>query len=283
MQVVYADVLIILNTYVNFALLRLTSLISSTGASRWRLFLSSLFGGVYSLIILVDGISSFVSFILKVSVCALMTLIAFGYGDIRRYIKKTLAFLFVNFLFAGAMFALWIFVRPDTMLFNNATVYFQFDTLTLLTATSVCYAVLRFIYFIIEKRAPKGHLYTLTVEIANKKVTCDALLDSGSSLKDYFTSFPIIAVDRSVFDFIPMKIEDIPANLKPRYVPINTVSGDSLMLTVQPDKVRILGVGEDFETEEVRIGLSDTKIKNGDFQAVLPYTIFETRGEKTYV
>lgn len=282
MQVVYADVLIILNTYVNFALLRLTSLISSDGANRLRLLLSALFGGVYSLIILVD-IPQWLALFLKTAICSLMTLIAFGYGGLRPYIKKTATFLFVTFLFAGVMFALWLFLRPDTMLFNNATVYFGFDTMTLLIATSVCYVLLRFMYFIIEKRAPKGYIYRLTVYIDGTQIVCDALLDSGNALKDYFTSLPIIAVDKSLFGFLPEKVEDIPPKYKPRYIPVNTVSGDGMMLIIRPNKVKISGAGGTFETENVLVGLSETKIKNGDFQAILPYTIEETAKEAKYV
>lgn len=278
MQVVYADVLIILNTYVNFTLLHLTSLISSTGASRLRMLLSALFGGVYSLIILVDGIPAIASFLLKAAVCALMSAIAFGFKGLHPYIKRTAAFLFVSFLFAGVMFALWLLVKPETMLFNNATVYFQFDTVTLLVATTVCYGVLRLLYFIIEKRAPKGHIYNLTVSVDGRQVDCNALLDSGSSMKDYFTSLPIIAVDRSLFKFIPKKIEDIPSYLKPRYAPIATVSGEGMMIIFRPEQVRIRGVDCDFVTKDVYIGLSETKIKNGDFQAVLPYAMFDLEG-----
>ncbi|MDD6021900.1 MAG: sigma-E processing peptidase SpoIIGA [Acutalibacteraceae bacterium] len=283
MQVVYADVLIILNTYVNFALLRLAAVISGAGVNRLRLFLSALAGGVYSLVIFVDSMPAALSFALKIAVSALMVLIAFGYKNFAVYAKKFAAFFFVSFLFAGLMFALWIFVRPQTMLFNNQTVYFQFDTLTLLIATTVCYVLLRVICFITEKRAPKGHIYEITVCIMERSVTCNALLDSGSTLKDCFTSLPVIAADRSLFDFIPEDISEIPKKLRPRYIPLNTVSGDGAMLAVRPDKVRIRGVNCDFETSELFIGLSAAKIKNGDFEAVLPYEILEQREGKTYV
>lgn len=282
MQVVYADVLVILNTYINFALLHLTSLISGISASRLRMLLSALLGGFYSLIILVDDIPTVLSFLLKAAVCALMTAIAFKVDGLRPYIKKTAAFLFVSFLFAGLMFALWIFIRPETMLYNNATVYFHFDTLTLLIATTVCYCVLRLMYFIIEKRAPKGHVYTLTVHINGRTVECRALLDSGNSLRDYFTSFPIIAVDRSLFGFIPKKIEDISAKLKPRYAPIATASGEGMMIILRPEKVRIQGIDCDFETKDVYIGLSEARIKNGDFEAILPFQIIQ-QGDGEYV
>ncbi len=282
MQVVYADVLIILNTYVNFALLRLASLISSANASRIRLLISALTGGVYSLIILVDGIPDAVSVLLKIAVSVLMTLIAFGYNNFHMYAKRVLSFIFVSFLFAGSMFALWIFVRPDTMLYNNATVYFQFDTMTLLIATTVCYAILRFICLIIDRKAPKGYIYDLTVYIDDKTVSCKALLDSGNTLKDYFTSLSIVTVDSTKFSFIPNDIEKIPPHLKPRYVPVNTVSGDSVMLTVKPERVRIKGINCDFETKDLLIGLSYSKIKNGDFDAVLPYETVQMREEKNH-
>lgn len=283
MQVVYADVLIILNTYVNFALLRLSSLISGANVSRLRLLLSALLGGVYSLIILVDDIPEVLSLFLKLAVSALMTLIAFGYKSFLMYAKRFSAFIFVSFLFAGLMFALWIFVRPDTMLYNNATVYFQFDTLTLLITTTVCYTILRVMCLIIDRKSPKGHIYEITVYMADEKVTCRALLDSGNSLKDYFTSLPIVTVDSSKLSFISNDIEKIPPELKPRYVPINTVSGDGLLLTVRPEKVRIKGVGCDFETRDLLIGICNSRIKNGDFDAVLPYEISDQWEEKNYV
>lgn len=283
MQVVYVDVLIILNTYVNFALLRLAAFISGTSVKRMRLLLSALLGGVYSLIILADGIPDAVSLLLKIAVSALMTLVAFGYANTFAYIKKLGTFLFVSFLFAGLMFALWFFIKPENMLYNNTTVYFRFDTMTLLIATTVCYVILRVLYLIIEKKAPKGHIYEITVYIAENEVVCNALLDSGNSLKDYFTSLPIVTVDRSLFGFIPSDTEKIPPTLKPRYVPINTVSGDGILLTVRPDKVRIRGLGCDFETSELLIGLSDSKIKNGEFEAVLPYETVLMREEKNHV
>ena len=40
------------------------------------------------------------------------------------------------------------------------------------------------------------------------------------------------------------------------------------------DKVRIKGVSSDFSCKGVIIGISDEKIKNGDFQALLPAGIF---------
>lgn len=283
MQVVYVDVLIILNTYVNFALLRLAALISGSEVKRLRLLFSSLLGGVYSLIILADDIPTALSLFLKCAVGALMVAVAFGFKSASSYIKRLGSFLFVTFLFAGLMFALWIFVKPETMLYNNTTVYFQFDTLTLLVATTACYVVLRCLYFIVERKAPKGHIYEITVYIDGNEISCRALLDSGNSLRDHFTSLPIIAVDRTLFDFFPNDISKIPTALKPRYVPINTVSGDGLLLTVRPEKVRIRGVGCDFETKELLIGLSDSKIKNGDFEAVLPYETVSLREEKNHV
>lgn len=283
MQVVYADVLIILNTYVNFALLRLASLITGSNASRLRILLSALFGGVYSLIILADGVPPWLSLLLKAAATALMTLIAFGYKNFLSYAKRFSAFLFASFLFAGLMFALWVFVKPETMVYNNATVYFGFDTMTLLIATTACYAVLRVLCLAMEKKAPKGHIYEITVYIAGRAVKLNALLDSGSSLRDFFTALPIIAVDGSEFGFLPDSITEMPSDLKPRLVPINTVSGDGTMLTVRPDRVRIRGVGCDFETKDLLIGLSRSKIKNGDFEAVLPYGIMEQRGVKNHV
>ena len=74
LMVIYADVLIILNTYINFILLRLSGYFVGAEINRLRLFSGALAGGVYSLIILADGMSRGVSVILKIAVSALIVI-----------------------------------------------------------------------------------------------------------------------------------------------------------------------------------------------------------------
>lgn len=275
-MVIYADVLIILNTYINFILLRLSGYFVGAEISRLRLFAGALFGGIYSLIILVDGMSEWLSVLLKITVSAFIVLMSFRQHNVRSFIKCFLSFFTVSFVFAGLMLALWIFVSPDTMMYNNGAVYFGFDTMTLLVTTTVCYAVLRLIYFFIEKRSAKASLYYIEIYALEEVIKCRALLDSGNSLRDYFTSLPVILVSEEKLRTLLMcENESIKRELKVRYIPFSTVGGEGVISVFRPKKVRIYGAGCDFETDNILIGQSKTKIKNGEFEAVLPCDILQ--------
>lgn len=278
-MIIYADVLIILNTYINFILLRLSAFFIDAEVSRLRLFSGALFGGVYSLIILVDGMPDGLSALLKILVCALIVLISFRQHNIKTFLRSFLSFFVVSFVFAGLMLALWIFVSPDTMMYNNGAVYFGFDTMTLLVTTTVCYAVLRVIYFFIEKRSAKASLYHIEIYVLDEVIKCRALLDSGNSLKDYFTSLSVILVSEEklckILSNDNINNDEMQRKLKIRYIPFSTVGGDGVITVFRPNKVRIYGIGCDFVTDRVLVGQSKTKIKNGEFEAILPHDILQ--------
>lgn len=275
-MVIYADVLIILNTYINFILLRLTGYFIGADISRLRLFSGALFGGLYSLVILVDGMPDWLSLIFKISVSVLIVLISFRQYNFLSFVKSFLTFFSVSFVFAGLMLAIWIFVSPDTMMYNNGTVYFGFDTMTLLVITMVCYVVLRLIYFFIERRTDKGSLFYVEIYVPGETVKCRALSDSGNSLRDCFTALPVILVsEEKVKGLLNCKDEETKKALKVRYIPFSTIGGNGVIPVFRPEKVRIYGVGCDFETKDVLIGQSVTKIRNGEFEALLPCDILK--------
>jgi len=274
LMVIYADVLIILNTYINFILLRLSGYFVGAEINRLRLFSGALAGGVYSLIILADGMSRGVSVILKIAVSALIVIISFRQHGIRYFLRCFLSFYTVSFVFAGLMLALWIFVSPDTMMYNNGEVYFGFDTMTLLVTATVCYGLLRLIYFFIEKRTAKASLFNIEIYFLDKVISCRALLDSGNNLRDYFTSLPVILVSEEKLREL-MQDDITREKLKVRYIPFSTIGGEGLVPVFRPDRVRIYSVSSDFETSDVLIGQSRTRIKNGEFEAILPCDVLQ--------
>lgn len=273
-MVIYADVLIILNTYINFILLRLSGYFVGAEINRLRLFSGAFAGGVYSLIILADGMSRGVSVILKIAVSALIVIISFRQHSIRYFLRCFLSFYTVSFVFAGLMLALWIFVSPDTMMYNNGEVYFGFDTMTLLVTATVCYGLLRLIYFFIEKRTAKASLFNIEIYFLDKVISCRALLDSGNNLRDYFTSLPVILVSEEKLREL-MQDDITREKLKVRYIPFSTIGGEGLVPVFRPDRVRIYSVSSDFETSDVLIGQSRTRIKNGEFEAILPCDVLQ--------
>ncbi len=278
--VIYADVLFILNVYITYALLMLTALFSGLSPKRLRLLLAGVLGGVSSFLILIPDISTALLGALRVVLCLVFCIVAFKYNGIKQSVRQSLIFLCVNFLFAGIMLAIWYFVSPSAVYYNSGVVYFDIDTLSLIIITAVCYFLIKAFGFFTSLRAPKNTLYDVTLRVMGDELQLRGFLDTGNNLKDPFTSSEVIVVTRSAVEkYFPWEksISEIigESKLKIRYLPCSTVSGSKLLPVFKCDKVRIKGISADFSIEGAIVAVCDEKIKNGEFQALLPEGIFQ--------
>lgn len=278
--VIYADVLFVVNVYITYALLMLTALFLGIAPERMRIFLASIIGGLSSFIIFIPHISDIFSGLIRLVLCQCFCLVAFSFKGIRQLVRQCAVFLGVNFLFAGLMFALWYFVSPSAVYYNTGVVYFDIDTLSLVIITAVCYFAIKIFGIFTRMRTPKNILYDVDVYISGDKFSLKGFLDTGNNLKDPFTSADVIIVSRDAVEkYFPKdkSISEIAENspLKIRYLPCNTVSGSRLLPVFKADKVRIKGISADFSVKGVMIAVCDEKIKNGEFQALLPEGIFQ--------
>ena len=275
MRVIYADILFVLNVYITYGLLLLTAFISKTSVSRPRLLLSSLLSGLYSLIILVE-VSDLVLSLSRIPVCFLLIFVGFRVMNKRHFLRLTVSFFGVNFGFAGLMLALWYFFAPDSMYYNNGIVYFDIDALTLVVLTAVCWLVLRCIFRVLSFRVPHNTVYDLHIYYKGEEFVCRSLLDTGNSLSDPFTSYPVIIVQKKVFGNIFGEKTDISsaADKGLRFIVCSTLGGDGLLPCFKPSEVKIKSLEGSFVTDRVVVALTDKKLKNGEFDAILSPDLF---------
>ena len=277
--IIYADVLFILNTYITYAILLLTALILHLSPSRLRILLSSIIGGVGSLIIIFPWANDVMLGLLRAVLCAVLPFIAFSYGGIKQAFRKIAVFLSVNFLFAGLMLAIWYFINPSAVYYNTGIVYFDIDALSLVIITAVCYFAVRVFNWVSDFKTPKNTLYDVCFDILGEEIYLKGFLDTGNSLRDPFTGSDVIIVSRKALNKLFPEGKDMMAltessPVKVRYLPCTTVSSKKLMAAFTCSKVRIKGLSCDFTVGGVTVALSEEKIKNGDFQALLPPGIF---------
>lgn len=279
-QIIYVDVLVIINIYINYGLLLLTCLWRKYTANRLRLLLSALFGGVYSLIIVIPDISDTVIAVSRIFALAIMVYLAFGFGSKRLFLKFALSFLGINFLFAGVMFMLWYLAAPDNMYFNSGVVYFNIDTLTLVLLTVGAYCILKIIGLFTKNKAPDNSVYTLEIHICEKIYTCRALYDTGSSLTDPFSSEGVIIVSfdtlKDLFsESVFTDLESAPSELKMKLIPVKSVGGTRLLPSFRADKVNIKDYQKNITIPKAPLALCKEKIHGGEFGALLYSSIFE--------
>lgn len=279
-QIIYVDVLVIINIYINYGLLLLTCLWRRYTPNRMRLLLSALFGGIYSLIIVIPDISDSIVGISRIFALAVMVLLAFGFKSRGLFLKFCLTFLGVNFIFAGVMFMLWYLIAPDNMYFNSGVVYFNIDTLTLVLLTVGAYAVIKVIGLFTKSKAPAGSVYSLGINIDGNSYFCRALYDTGNSLTDPFSGEGVIIVSSDTLgglfeDSIFTDLESAPTGLKMKLIPVKTVGGTRLLPAFRADSVTVKNYKNNMIIPKPLLALCKEKIHGGEVGALLYSTVFE--------
>ena len=288
-DVIYADILFIVNVYVNYALLKITACLLKRDVHIFKVLVSAILGGFYSFIILFDNLPFYVTVVSRVLFAFLIALIAFGFKSIRVYLRSVASFFCTSFVFAGLMYFLWTFFSPPVMAFCNSVVYFDIDTLDLCVMTIICYAFLKVFDIISKSRQTENTIYEITVYIKGKMFSGKAFLDTGNGLYEPFSSYPVIVVNEEIksSEESNTKLCDVIKNMELplRVVPCNTVSGSTLLNAFRPDKVKIKGIDINFETDKVYIATTNNKIKGEKYAALIGSSVFEgktTEAERDY-
>ena len=89
MQTVYADVLIILNIYVNFFLLRTTARVTHSPLRTFRCIAASVYGSLFSLTILLPSLGTPINIAIKAAAAVTVVLAGFGFHGMKRLDRKS--------------------------------------------------------------------------------------------------------------------------------------------------------------------------------------------------
>ena len=189
--VIYIDVLLVVNLYINYFLVRGTSLMLRRKVSPRRVILASAVGAVGSLLILVPDLNPILCVLIKIALGIGITFAAFGRQNKIDFLISSLSFLVVSFIFGGAMTALWNIAAPAGIFVRNGTAYFDIPIIAAALFTAALYGGFRVFRTIIDRRKPQSHA---VVRIRNgaAEVTLDGLADTGNSLRDSFTGKPVV-------------------------------------------------------------------------------------------
>ncbi len=183
------------------------------------------------------------------------------------------------------MLVLWVTVAPRGMIYNNGTVYFDINLTVLAVSTVVCFAVVSLISHFTARRAPASCVYKITVTANGKAVSGTALMDTGNSLRESFSTYPVIIAERASIDsIIPTAIAEYIDGGVPssglRLITHRTVSGVGVMPAFKPDCVEIFSLKGTVKTGSVYIAVSDMSISSGEYDFILNPAILE---ENSYV
>lgn len=246
--VVYVDILLILNTLVNYFILLAIRKITHSYTKRWRIALGAFVGGLSALLLFLEYLS-IVMTILKILSGVVMVVVTFGFKPTKQFLKRLFFLFAITFLFGGVTYAIYIFFDKDILLYSNGIIYFDVDMTFLVICSVVSYLIITLITKYTDKKSSKNKEYYVTIENNGKTLSNIGLMDTGNNLREPFSDYPVIMVDKTLFNEIYTR-ETI------RIIPVSTVNGESIIRSFKPQKV-IIG---NFSTDRVYIGESAVEL-----------------------
>ncbi len=199
MPEIYLDVLIFENLVMNYLILYITSRFFKRNTKPWKLLMGSGIGTAYAVAVLWIPQHNAAAIAGKLILSAVMIAATFYPKTVRAFLKLTVCFYTVTFLFAGAAFAV-ILATSSEAAFAGGAFYLHWNSpvnYLLITAGSGYIIVNSFVRYIKDRRMLEKCAVSLYVEFNGEGVWIPALVDTGNELKDPFTGEPVVIVELS--------------------------------------------------------------------------------------
>ncbi len=270
-MIIYADILIVLNLFVNYFIILATVRFLRKNVKLWKIILGSFIGAVSSLYIFLPDFSLFGELIFKILLCFLIGTVVFNIKPLKQYLKATGVLFLVTCGYAGVMIAVWKFFRPSGMAINNSVVYFNVSPLVIVIFSAIFYLA----FSILIKIFGRNNIYADECDVCvysfDKKVQFKAIVDTGNSVSDVFGKSEIIIVDKSVFESLGFQNEN-----KTRYraVPYSTVSGSGILDGYRCDNGIVTSGDKIIKLKSPIIAVSSTPIRE-DYSGIVNPQIFD--------
>ena len=238
---IYIDELIILNFIIDFLILKTTSKILKLNTTRLKIILSSLFGEI-SLLYLFINLNNIELTIFKLLIGIIMNLIAFGFNDIKEFVKNLIYFYMFSFFLGGTLYYLKI----------ESLVKYQYYLLLI----PLIMNILKYFTYNLKNIISLRH--KVTIYLKNGKILyLNGYMDTGNTLKDPYSNKNVIIINKEI-------------NENYFLVPFKTIDNSSLIKCFKPKKVYIDGLGE---RNDIVVGISNKKFKG--FNCLLNYNLME--------
>ncbi|MEG0614519.1 MAG: sigma-E processing peptidase SpoIIGA [Oscillospiraceae bacterium] len=285
---VYLDVLLVLNIYVNYFLLKATSKFCHTPLRNGRCVISSIIGSVFSLIIMLPPMPFLLLLLIKLFAAIVVVSFAFGIKNKQKLFKLILLFYAINFVFAGVMLGIIVLTKSTSMQQNNTFFYIDFSILMLVISTIIAYFIITIVRRILDRKAVFKEKYSIIISYSKKMIVLTGIADTGNVLTDVFSGKSVIICNIDKFD-LPIeykkmleckdisKFQEIitaEKHLKGmKILPFSTLNSNGIIPVFVPDSIHIKSLSDD-KVQNVSALIGIAEIGNSDYDAIFNPNIF---------
>ena len=285
MQILYADVLFLINFYMDFFALYLSGKILHTEVKRTGLLLASGIGALYSLLTVMYSGNSVVSIIIDIFASVIITVIAFFPVRNKKMLAKTVVMFYViSLLLGGIITFLYGFLNKivEKADISEAKGLVRVAVFLILGAISaLCISISNGIL----KSTVKSKSVFVKLKLDNKTVTFDALVDSGNLLSDPISGKQVIVASMSAVETVlPFDIRRIVrsnccdiSDISPRsakrirLIPARGIGGSKTFIGIIPDRIEIKETGKNPYRISAIIAIDEgQRYRFGGYGAVMP-------------
>ncbi len=258
MPVIYLDVLLAQNLYINYFLLRACARLSHTPLHRGRCLLAAIGSSFFACYIFLPPLPFWIQLLLKLIAAAASVILAFGIQRVM-FLRQLGWFLVCSFLLAGLLLAIGSCARKGFAIWGNSVCYLDFSLLQLILFTTLAYFLLRLITFWRSRKLHTDDQYQIFFRMGEKVICLSGLADTGNTLVDPFSGLPVIVCAEKALSPL-LQGKPICACKGYRLLPCTTVHAQELMPLFQPDEicVRSLSTGRQ-RTASAMVGVGGTQ------------------------
>ncbi len=261
-QIIYADVLFIVNFSMDFIALYITSKLIHNQVGIFTLIISSGIGGVYGVISLISSGNPILNALINAAIAFLMCFITFGIPSILILIRNTLTFYGISFLMGGAMTGIFYMTNKGVMgrgvVINGepASIYSDISPLSIILS-ALGAVIFSYICSGVMKKIKGVKKARINVKFNGKETSFSGICDTGNLLLDPITSLPCLICSYDAFSpLIPMGLVPLfrdknvslleytdPTLVKRiRIIPMKGVGSSGILLGIIPDEITLNGV-----------------------------------------
>ncbi|MBR6425390.1 MAG: sigma-E processing peptidase SpoIIGA [Oscillospiraceae bacterium] len=204
-MIVYADLLVGLNSILNYLLLSAAGRFAAMHGKLWRRLLAALLGGFYALVCTLPGLALLGSLPGQLVMAALMLLVSFGFG--RQLPSLGFWLLVLSAAYAGVVLLLSKLFHSGLLLLGGSVVY-PVRARALVLAAGSCYALTS---TVLERlgRSPSEQIVPATICVRGRCLHLRALLDTGNGLRDSVSGEPVCILDPEAARKILPELKDL--------------------------------------------------------------------------
>lgn len=262
---VYADILFIVNLYIDAMLLSEVRRFLRLPLTRLRWLLASVLGGVFGLTALLPQIRGFPLFLLGITQAFLLTCAAFAPKRWTLLLKALFLLLLFGAALSGLLGLMQTVLPLHGVVLRNGAVYFDISPLLLVLLTCAAYGVLYVFDRLFRKREPDALFSTVELVFGGRSAVIPAKVDTGMTLREPFSGLPVILVHKAaVQELLPPNFGMPGCALPLRLIPFDSIGGEGVLPAFRPDAVMI---GE--KSADCWVAVTENPISAGTYAALI--------------